>query len=195
MAERQYLYLKTAAPTVDDDTGDGYLVGDVWLDETNGNIYQAIDVSSGAAVWPYLSGSNSGTSVLSSAFSITASAGTFEDTGVSVSLPAAGTYMMFANVRIALQGNAGTAWWISAELYDSTAGAAVADSERMIGYINSNTIILQQTGTISMPVTVTEASTIKIYVTRNGAGSPSWTTSVISSDANGRTALSYMRIA
>lgn len=54
MAERIFTYLKAAAPTVNDDTGDGYFVGDMWLDETNDNIYQAIDVTAGAAVWLWL---------------------------------------------------------------------------------------------------------------------------------------------
>lgn len=55
MTERIFTYLKAAAPTVNDDTGDGYFVGDMWLDETNDAIYQAIDISSGAAVWKQLS--------------------------------------------------------------------------------------------------------------------------------------------
>lgn len=51
MTNRTYLYLKTNAPTSTDDTGAGYSVGDVWLDETNNLIYQAIDVSASAAIW------------------------------------------------------------------------------------------------------------------------------------------------
>lgn len=51
MANRTYLYTKTAAPVVGDDTADGYKIGDVWLDTTNDKIYQAIDVTAGAAVW------------------------------------------------------------------------------------------------------------------------------------------------
>lgn len=48
---RQYLYPKITAPTVNDDTLDGYLVGDIWLDTTNDRIYQAIDVTAAAAIW------------------------------------------------------------------------------------------------------------------------------------------------
>ena len=51
MANRVFPYIKTAAPTVNDDTGDGYKVGDMWLDTTNDITYQAIDVTLGAAVW------------------------------------------------------------------------------------------------------------------------------------------------
>jgi hypothetical protein len=42
---------KTAAPTVNDDTGDGIKVGDRWIDETNDQEYVAVDVTLGAAVW------------------------------------------------------------------------------------------------------------------------------------------------
>lgn len=41
----------TAAPTVNDDTGDGYEEGSQWFDVTNDNIYDLIDDSSGAAKW------------------------------------------------------------------------------------------------------------------------------------------------
>jgi hypothetical protein len=42
---------KTAAPTVNDDTGDGIKVGDRWIDETNNQEYVAVDVTLGAAIW------------------------------------------------------------------------------------------------------------------------------------------------
>lgn len=48
---RQYIYIKTVAPTVNDDGLDGYLVDDRWLDTTHNRVYQALDVSAGAAVW------------------------------------------------------------------------------------------------------------------------------------------------
>lgn len=48
----------TAAPTANDDSGAGYVVGSVWLDVTNDKIYQAIDVTSTAAIWIDLSASD-----------------------------------------------------------------------------------------------------------------------------------------
>lgn len=51
MATDQLLYLKTTAPTANDDVNDGYKVLDIWGDTTNDLIYQAIDVTAGAAVW------------------------------------------------------------------------------------------------------------------------------------------------
>lgn len=41
----------TAAPTVNEDSGDGYAIGSRWLDTTNDKEYVALDVSVGAAVW------------------------------------------------------------------------------------------------------------------------------------------------
>jgi len=51
MANRQLLYEKTAAPTVNDDDSAGYLIGDIWLDTTNDLAYISLDVTTGAAVW------------------------------------------------------------------------------------------------------------------------------------------------
>jgi hypothetical protein len=41
----------TAAPTADDDSGDGYSVGSLWIDVTNDEAYRCVDASLGAAVW------------------------------------------------------------------------------------------------------------------------------------------------
>jgi len=42
---------KVIAPTVNDDQNDGYLVGDIWIDETGDQAYIPVDVTTGAAVW------------------------------------------------------------------------------------------------------------------------------------------------
>jgi hypothetical protein len=39
------------APTINDDFGNGYIVGSKWFDTTNDKIYMAIDVTVGAAIW------------------------------------------------------------------------------------------------------------------------------------------------
>lgn len=51
---------KTAAPTVNDDSGDGYAIGDLWIDETNDKVYQALNVTVGAAVWVEITGGGGG---------------------------------------------------------------------------------------------------------------------------------------
>lgn len=47
---------KTVAPTVDDDVSLGYEVGDIWIDEVGEAVYEAVDVTDGAAVWNSASG-------------------------------------------------------------------------------------------------------------------------------------------
>ena len=56
------LFVGTTAPTVDEDSGAGYEIGDIWIDETGDQSYQAMDVSVGAAVWEELTGSGGGAS-------------------------------------------------------------------------------------------------------------------------------------
>jgi len=45
----------SSAPTVNEDTGDGYSIGSFWLDTTNDVAYLCLDAGSGAAVWKNIS--------------------------------------------------------------------------------------------------------------------------------------------
>jgi len=47
---------KTTAPTVNDDITLGYIVSDMWIDETGDKAYQCLDNTDGAAVWEQLAG-------------------------------------------------------------------------------------------------------------------------------------------
>ena len=53
----------SAAPTADDDSGDGYAVGSLWIDTTNDKVYQCVDATATAAVWKELSAEGSGATV------------------------------------------------------------------------------------------------------------------------------------
>lgn len=44
-------FVAVVAPAVTDDSGDGYTVGSQWIDTVLGDVYQAVDVTVGAAVW------------------------------------------------------------------------------------------------------------------------------------------------
>lgn len=46
----------TSAPTVNDDSGDGYSVGSRWIDTTADKAYECVDSSVGSAVWQQQSG-------------------------------------------------------------------------------------------------------------------------------------------
>lgn len=66
---------KTAAPTVNDDSGDGYAIGDRWVDETNNKEYVIVDTTVGAAVWleTTIPASSSGGDVIRTKYIITPS--------------------------------------------------------------------------------------------------------------------------
>ncbi len=46
----------TVAPTVNEDAGDGYSVGSLWIDTTNDKGYVCVDSTTTAAVWQQISG-------------------------------------------------------------------------------------------------------------------------------------------
>ena len=52
--------IAVTAPTVNDDSGDGYAVGDRWIDTVGLNTYTLVDASVGAAVWVQEDGSGGG---------------------------------------------------------------------------------------------------------------------------------------
>lgn len=47
-------YVATTAPTVNDDSGDGYAAGSRWINTSTQRVYVAISVSPGSAVWQEL---------------------------------------------------------------------------------------------------------------------------------------------
>lgn len=135
----------------------------------------------------------SGESVLASDYLFTSGAGAFEDTGLSVSLPAAGTYLVSANVRIGLSVSAGAGWLLS-KLHNSTDSTDVANSERLMYYVETAGVAKGLTVNVSTIVTVAGAKTIKLYGARASAGGATYTESKFRSDAGGRTTLSYVRL-
>lgn len=50
-----YVVHGSAAPTTGDDSGDGYAVGTIWIDDSTGDVYILTDSTAGAAVWEQLS--------------------------------------------------------------------------------------------------------------------------------------------
>ena len=48
-------FVATAAPTANDDTGDGYTVGSWWVNTTSDEAYLCVDATAGAAVWTKIS--------------------------------------------------------------------------------------------------------------------------------------------
>jgi hypothetical protein len=134
-----------------------------------------------------------GSAMLPSTFTITGTSGTFQDTGLAITLPSAGTYKITGNARTQLIGNAGVSWWIILKLYNSTDAADVADSERM-GAITGSTSRIGGTTPIDIIITVAASKTIKLYAARAGSAGCSWNESYVSTDSIGRTTLMYEKI-
>jgi hypothetical protein len=135
-----------------------------------------------------------GQSVLASNFTLT-STNTYQDTGLSVSLPTAGFYVINFNPRGVIQKGSAADGWIAVRLFNSTAGSAVADSDRLVFYKpSSDTTLTQIHSAYSVQVYIAAPTTIRLDGSRNSGGSPTWTFASIDSNSNGRTALSYQRI-
>ena len=133
-------------------------------------------------------------SVLSAQFVVTGSAGTYQDTGLSILLPAAGTYLLYGNISSQIDMTVGTFAYIETKLYNSTLVADVANSERQGAYTYGTSLgYVLESSSQSQVVSVTAANTIKLYAKRDGT----YTTlvqSTVDSSSQGRTILGYVRI-
>jgi hypothetical protein len=131
---------------------------------------------------------------LGATYALTGSSGAWSYTGLSITLPSAGTYIIFLNARCSLLMSAGGSAWLSAKLYNDTDGADVPNSEQMVGLTNQTGAWLQSTSSAAVVITVAASKTIKLYAKRDGSG-PTFTISELPVDANGRTRMSYLKVA
>lgn len=53
-------HVTTSAPTINDDSGDGYAIGQLWVNTADDTAYIATDVTVGAAVWKQIDGAGGG---------------------------------------------------------------------------------------------------------------------------------------
>lgn len=152
----------------------------------------ATATASGDALgYPWITGTY-GSSVLGSVYTLSAANGMYSDTGLSVTLPSAGTYRLTADVRAEVLVSAGAGAFIECEYYNSTDAAAVSNSERIMAQANQVNVLSQGTWPMNKIITVAASKTIKLYCSRNSG--TTYTTSDIPSDANGRTEMSYVKI-
>jgi hypothetical protein len=125
--------------------------------------------------------------------------GVWTDVPLQVVLPKAGTYELDADVRGRLAGSPAVNTYITARLWNVTAGAEVPQSERLVyQVIDLNAGTAQAGGNATAPiselVTVTGPTTIALQAIRNdAAGSAS--IAQIYSDGSGYTSLRFDRVA
>lgn len=172
---------------------------------TAGGVFFASDSSSVSFVGPCTSGyviTSNGTAptcaapVTSTAsqvvlgvtqFDITSTS--YAATGLSILLPSAGTYEVWAEMRQGVQVSASPNGAISTEFYNVTDGAVIANSERLGVVATQNNLAATTTIRMSARITVNGAKTIEVYALRESG--PSYTFSYFYSDGKGRTVIGY----
>lgn len=148
--------------------------------------------SSGEALcYPWIT-SVYGNSVLGSIFNITGSSGVYQDTGLSITLPSDGTYIIIADVRQQLNVTTGAGANIQLKFYNSTDSADIANSTRLGAYAGVVATTYQVTTTMHSVVSVNASKVINLYASRNTG--ISYNTSAIASDTAGYTQLFYVKI-
>lgn len=267
----------TAAPTVNDDAGDGYSVGSLWLDVTNDKGYILLDSTVGAAVWQQFSGAgviadnsitfakmqdiatqtlygrnsggtgdpqqvtvtevlnwisgsaagailyHNGTSwvtlaaptgdgqalrwdntntrpswtnpkysktTLGSNFTGSGSSGTYQSSGLSITIPAAGDYQIDMTARTLMQDtNAGAYGIVRLALN----GVAISNTELMCSYSGVASAFVYETVSQVYRGTFAASDVVSVQFAAVYTGTPSSVRGVYS-DTNGRSHISYLAL-
>jgi hypothetical protein len=132
-----------------------------------------------------------GSSSLGVTYSVT---GSYASTGLSVALPAAGTFKVCQEMRQVVSVSASPSGFITTKLRNSTTSTDVANSERL-GIVAPTTGV-GYTGTVTTCSDVTGAASdvIQLWAIR-GSGPTYTTVQIVAGDADGRTILSYENVA
>lgn len=138
-----------------------------------------------------LPATNTSGQTVCTAFAITGATGVYQATGNTISIPAAGTYLLTARIRGDLQLSVSAAAYLKVKLRNNTAAADVANSETLVTATAAANEAAFLTAGFSQVVTFAGAATVELYAARVGAN---FTTSSISSDAEGRTVLDWVRL-
>jgi hypothetical protein len=104
-----------------------------------------------------------------------------------------GTYLLVAQVTAEVQFSAGSLGFIEAELYDGNLAAQVPGSYAVVALSSQVNVPAYSTVSVAVLYTVAAATMVTLMVSRNSAGT--WTISSVYSDADGQTALSWVRVA
>jgi len=143
---------------------------------------------------PALATATSGEATLSGTFAISGSTGSYQDTGLSISLPSAGTYLILGTVRSAINTTANYGR-VVAKLVNSTDATDVPGG----GCVGARTQSVAVTNEVQSPIiaiyTVLAAKNINLYGARiDDAPAPTYLISQISTASSGPTKLSYIKL-
>ncbi len=154
------------------------------------------DVAPGTATgealcYPWI-GSASDFATLGGTFTITHTDGTYDDTGLQLTLPSTGTYLVWYQARSNLLVTAGAGAIIVTRFYDSTNGAAITDSEQIGAAAATINVSWHGSAFVMMKVAVSGATTIKLQakIVNNAS---TYTLKTINWDVNGKTSMGYAK--
>lgn len=140
--------------------------------------------SNGAGVapsWQAPSTATHSTSSLSSSPYNIVATDTYEDVGLSVTLPSAGTYRVWANLTEGVRVTLNPSGQITTKLYNSTDAADVASSERAGALATINSVPDIRTVSFEETLTVAASKTIKVYAKKNSG--PTYSDAYLSSES------------
>lgn len=153
----------------------------------------AVGVGTEAARDDHVHAMANGFAALGANYTISGDNGAYEDTGLSISLPSAGTYLVWYTARTNIAAAAGgSGAYILTELYNSTDAAAIANSEQIGAYATTITASYYGVGTVIAIVTIAASKTVKLYA--KSVAPTSTTTRTVNSDTNGRTTIGYLKV-
>lgn len=152
-----------------------------------GTTGQELRVASGVPTWSDPHAATNGSATLGSSYTVSGTS--YADTGLSVTLPAAGTYLVIGEVAGYLYMTSG-AGSLTCRLYDTTNAAAISESDRRI----IQTVGDQNQGTIPILVVVTVAGSTTIRLEAKRAGAGTFNTSSILGGSETITRLSYIKL-
>jgi hypothetical protein len=145
-----------------------------------------------------LAGLVEGEASLGADFTLNAASGTWQDTGLSVTLPGAGKYRLVAEVTGLFAASAGAFGLIAAKMYNFTDTTDVTPARhvvyREIEAADSLGLNMRGTTSFSKTVIVAGSKVIKLYANRQFAGGGALSASKIEGATAADTKLSYMRI-
>ena len=145
-----------------------------------------------ALCYPWITSVN-GEATLGATYTISTNNGAYEDTGLSVTLPSSGTFLVWYQVRSNINATTTAGAYILTEMYNSTDAADVANTEQIGAYGSTVLASYYMTSFVQKIITVAASKTIKLYAKVVVPTAVSIRT--INSDANGRSRMGYVQIA
>jgi hypothetical protein len=124
--------------------------------------------------------------------SVSISSTSYLDTGISLTLPSAGTYLIFAKVRGFLLLNSGSPPNLTARFYNSTDATAIPDSDTLIVLAGTTVYPYINTAPMFDIVTVTASKTIKLQAKTEGG--TTFSIRDIQGDGSGWTKMYYVKL-